>query len=482
MVDVVMISNMYLTICAVLRAAIYTPKLSEYISLDKKHFTRNRTLTARVILAKLLCKCYGSIQAHAIITEMETGKPCYAKSSFSEAREYFDPEYLKDMFRQTVDVYFICEDLPKLLDEYIGVAIDGMKCNLNSSACNKEEFGWFGHKDATMGMLSLAVDVVSGIILAAQIDKSADDERKAALELIKQITERFKKNKKGRKLLFLFDRGYPDDDLVKELLKVNAYFVMRCKSNYHKDLKTIKRTGKITLKNGIKVRCVYFKLDSGKDEWLITNLSQKKFPYMTLKLLYSLRWHVEECNKVLKSRLNLENVSGRKPISVYQDMYATLIKHNVAASLALSAQAKIDINYNQMSWIELYDHFIDLELDMDLFYKTKEKEYIKARDEWNAKEAEKKANGEAPSPKKDAPRREKDFGSGTTNHRMKPNMSLTCALVSFCYMDMLMGKDNFDKVFNYIVKYPEQVRPGRMHKRKKPRCMRYYDTYKRIVA
>jgi hypothetical protein len=66
-----------------------------------------------------------------------------AKSSLSEVRGYFVPEYLNMMFRQTVDVYFLCEDLPKFLKKYVMIAIDATKCNLNSSDCNKEKYGWF---------------------------------------------------------------------------------------------------------------------------------------------------------------------------------------------------------------------------------------------------------------------------------------------------------------------------------------------------
>ncbi|MDR1642758.1 MAG: transposase [Clostridiales bacterium] len=120
-------------------------------------------------------------------------------------------------------------------------------------------------------------------------------------------------------LLFIFDRGYPSAGLIEVILHHKAKFLMRCKTKFNTELDNIHGEGKITLTSGVVVRCVSLTLDSNETEYLLTNLSRKDYPITALKLLYVERWRVEESNNILKSYLNLENISGRLPIAVYQD-------------------------------------------------------------------------------------------------------------------------------------------------------------------
>ena len=81
----------------------------------------------------------------------------------------------------------------------------------------------------------------------------------------------------------------------------------------------------MNLPNEIKVRFVRVLLDTGEYEVLVTNLfDEEEFPTEEFKTIYYLRWGIESFYAVLKTRLNLENFSGKTVHSVYQDFYSTI--------------------------------------------------------------------------------------------------------------------------------------------------------------
>lgn len=75
----------------------------------------------------------------------------------------------------------------------------------------------------------------------------------------------------------------------------------------------------------ITVRFVRVLLNIGEYEVLVTSLlDEATFPTAEFKELYSLRWQEEGFYGILKTRLNLENFTGKSAESVYQDFYATI--------------------------------------------------------------------------------------------------------------------------------------------------------------
>ena len=57
--------------------------------------------------------------------------------------------------------------------------------------------------------------------------------------------------------------------------------------------------------------------------------------------LYFERWKVETAYDLIKSKLQLENFSGKTKVSVSQDFYATMYLANIAAFAAEEADIKI---------------------------------------------------------------------------------------------------------------------------------------------
>lgn len=84
----------------------------------------------------------------------------------------------------------------------------------------------------------------------------------------------------------------------------------------------IKRIG---LPQSITVRFVRVVLKTGEYEVLVTSLlDEQTYPTPEFKSLSALRWGEETFYGLVKTRLNLENLTGKTAESVCQDFYATV--------------------------------------------------------------------------------------------------------------------------------------------------------------
>jgi len=91
----------------------------------------------------------------------------------------------------------------------------------------------------------------------------------------------------------------------------------------------------------IKVRVIRFKLESGEEEILITNLRDENLTIKDFKELYFKRWGIEVKFNELKSKLQIENFTGETPIAVEQDFYAAIYLTNMAAIAKAEVNEKI---------------------------------------------------------------------------------------------------------------------------------------------
>ena len=101
---------------------------------------------------------------------------------------------------------------------------------------------------------------------------------------------------------------------------------------------------RVNLKHSDKeysVRVLKIKLESGVTETLLTSLNQKQLAIDDAGALYFKRWKVEIAYDLLKSKLELENFSGKTKVSVLQDFYATIYLSNISAFAAEEANEEI---------------------------------------------------------------------------------------------------------------------------------------------
>jgi len=92
----------------------------------------------------------------------------------------------------------------------------------------------------------------------------------------------------------------------------------------------------------IHVRFVRIQLSTGEYELLVTNLMDNEiYPTEEFKEIYHLRWGTEGFYKILKSRLNLENFTGKTAESVYQDFYAAVYLSGLETLLTQDTNARL---------------------------------------------------------------------------------------------------------------------------------------------
>jgi hypothetical protein len=115
---------------------------------------------------------------------------------------------------------------------------------------------------------------------------------------------------------------------------------MRVREKFSLEADNIEKQGWINLKYDGKdypVRVLKVELSTGETETLITSLHQKQLPIKNAGALYFERWKIETAYDVIKSKLELENFSGKTKVSVLQDYYATIYLANLIAFAAEEA-------------------------------------------------------------------------------------------------------------------------------------------------
>jgi hypothetical protein len=92
----------------------------------------------------------------------------------------------------------------------------------------------------------------------------------------------------------------------------------------------------------ITCRLVKVELANGEKEILCTSLTDcEKYPYSDFEQLYHYRWNEEEAYKLLKSRIEMENFSGKTAKAVKQDFHAKVFLMTLCAAYAHPIEEKV---------------------------------------------------------------------------------------------------------------------------------------------
>jgi hypothetical protein len=140
--------------------------------------------------------------------------------------------------------------------------------------------------------------------------------------------------------LLLFDRWYPSAEFISFLYESGYHFVMRVRNKFNLQADAVETEGWIELEHDCKkypVRVLKIVLSTGKTQTLLTSLNHKQLPISKAGELYFKRWGIETAYDTIKSKLELENFSGKTKVSVLQDFYATIYLANITAFAAEEA-------------------------------------------------------------------------------------------------------------------------------------------------
>lgn len=312
------------------------------LRLKNSAFTRERKLTAKRMLMILLQRLACSLQLGLDRFFEQLGEETVSKQAFSQARANLNPQYVRKFADGIAEIHAQDPDAPSYCGMRL-IAIDGTDIALENSAELKKVFGCSGSKrSAATALGSMAYGPLDHAIYDCQIAPYATDER----ELAKLHMTRLQELGLGGSLL-LFDRWYPSAAFLDHTRKSGFSFVMRVREKWNLQVDAIESEGWVRLSHEgeeFSVRVLKVLLPNGEMETLLTNLDEKQLPLSQAAALYFKRWTIETAFDTLKSKLQLENFSGKTEVSVCQDFYATVYIAGFAMICAADATKQIQVN------------------------------------------------------------------------------------------------------------------------------------------
>jgi hypothetical protein len=286
------------------------------------------------------------------------------KGAFTQARSKLSHEVFIKL-NQSVNNTFYSEAPYLVWNKMRLLSVDGTRLVLPNHKSVKEEFGEhsFGpnaDSKRSLAMGSFLYDPVNMLTLDAQIAPYASSER----ELLYKHLEKVNKGD-----LLLLDRGYPSLALIFLLTARGIRFCMRMKENWWLNVKEFSESGReqqvVTFRlpqkdrellkdypwmyeKVIKCRLVSISLPNGEKEILCTSLmDSRKYPVEDIAELYHYRWNEEEGYKLFKSRMEIENFSGKTALAVKQDFFAKVFIMSLCADLAFPIEERVKKEYEQ---------------------------------------------------------------------------------------------------------------------------------------
>ncbi len=280
-----------------------------------------------------------------------------SKGAFSQARQKLKHEAFIELDKDQIDYFYDTTDYKKW-NGFRLIAIDGSTSRLPNSKSIIKEYGVADISETSTPLifsrLSQAYDMLNHLTIDAQFSSYHNNEHEMALKHLPFL-------KSGD--ICLFDRNYGSFWLFALLDSKGMHFCARLKTGSWKVAKQLAESGqreiiaeiypsKASAKKckalGIvckvqHLRFICIELDSGEKEVLVTNLmDEKEFPYDEFVDLYHLRWFVEESYKRMKSRLEIENYSGKTPLAILQDFYAKLFSCNLTSILMSGSDQQVE--------------------------------------------------------------------------------------------------------------------------------------------
>lgn len=317
-------------------------EFKEFSRVNPNDFTRTRKMNFEELIFCMLMSFKGTTQSAIRRFFKDLSKGISMKQqSFSEARYKIKAEAFIRLFMLTVTA--MLPECRNTWHSYRVFAVDGSKITLPADSALLAHFGGLGPgAKSPSAQGSICYDVLNDIVVDADIAPLECNERTLAMAHIDNCCSLLPDEKK----LMIFDRGYPSFELIYALETTGMHYVMRVRKKFNVNIDAqTKSDGFVWLEQGnkrIPVRVIKFILDSGEEEVLITNITDKRLGKNAFKKLYFLRWSSETKYDLVKNKLEIENFTARTVEGIRQDFFATMYLTNIAAAAKHDAKAEIE--------------------------------------------------------------------------------------------------------------------------------------------
>ena len=348
---------------------------SEFCIHPEKDFSRNRKITFVSTIKSILSFGGGTLTNELLkINQFATDTP--TSSAFVQQRGKISPKAFSTLFSMINHAF----DQDIRYKGYRLMAVDGSHIHVPTNPQDTDSFVKCTESERPHNEfhLNAMFDILQKVYTDAAVQKyRTQNEDKAMIEMIERASY--------PKAIAICDRGYESYNNMAHLQESDWKYIIRIKEpggygiadglqlpestefDLSVNLSITRRKNKETkelltnknqyryIPNKVKFdylstkfkrtdpaefftlnfRIVRIEIKEDTFEMLVTNLSEEEFPKEELKKLYAMRWGIETSFRNLKYIVGMLGFHSRKSESVTQEIYASLIMHNMTQFIAI---------------------------------------------------------------------------------------------------------------------------------------------------
>lgn len=349
------------------RSKIKSKELKEQYRKNTKDFTRKRKMCFEKLINYILNK-------RGLCTNMEINNFFnkinedinMSAQSLLDQRLKLSPDVFLDLNIDYLQGFYeeYKETDVKTYKGYILKAIDGSDIELPNTQTSRDIFGRVQAKTGESiprTSVSMCYDVLNEYI----IDVIAEKYRANEIYMAKRHMKKDQEITKGYNSIYIMDRNYVSLEFLTFLNKKEIKFLSRLNTSYYrKETSQMKTKDEIIElehtkdrmrkkfwedeetrkyakeKKSTKVRVLKYILNTGEEEYLITNIEDLR--YEEIFEIYSKRWKIETLYFSLKSKLQIEKFTSSKETIIKQDIYASTLVYNMIQTMKNEAKEEIE--------------------------------------------------------------------------------------------------------------------------------------------
>lgn len=338
----------------------------EKFRLNATDFTRERCLTFDTTVMSILDLTKKSLQIGLNSLSMNFNLQPVSKQAFSLARQKVSHEAFRKLNDEIINTFYTLGNVKLFKRKYLLLAIDGSTLQLPKTEDLSNHFSKASNhcSETVMARTSILYDVLNKVALDVQVVPYKSSEKNMALQHLKWLTHFQSKIKK--KIILLFDRGYPNCGLFFLLQKLGFHCVCRAHNNLNKSIieqfdekktddtftmrvdspskrNTVRSWLEIEDKTNVSHLETKLRAVKCNGKILLTTLfDNKKIIPKDIYELYRKRWGIETAYRTIKIDTLIENFSGRKVMVIYQEVHATILIQNLSRMLEYDLENSLE--------------------------------------------------------------------------------------------------------------------------------------------